>query len=276
MIYVLISGISPIGKEAELKSSVDCIDKNLLDGENNKRDCRVLGQPLSLLPEEIDEFINNTKNESLRAERRLAYTTLFLGLREFFGADDLTVAKNSDGKPYLVYRTQKYQKNEEASTDNCSHQKNKDLPVKTNSDEKLKKCSVNYHVSISHSDGVIAVVISDEGEIGIDIQSVISSDRAERLKNRFFEGMSAKSEAINAEYYYCSISDSRVEFEKANVTKITEPSFTAKWVSGESILKLSGRGFGDLNSLDSLSRCSRTEIVTLFNGRYFIATSVLR
>ena len=86
--------------------------------------------------------------------------------------------------------------------------------------------------------------------------------------------MSAKSEAINAEYYYCSISDSRVEFEKASVNEITEPSFTAKWVRGESILKLFGHGFADIGSVAELSKQSRTEIKSILNGRYFIATSI--
>ena len=107
---------------------ISTVNKNKI---KENRDCRILRQPLSLLPKELDEFVSNTKNDELRAERYLAYTTLLCGLDIFFGIDNATVKKNSDGKPYLVFDNKKYQKNEDASTLNDGNQKNEEYVIKT-------------------------------------------------------------------------------------------------------------------------------------------------
>ena len=139
-------------------------------GENRieaKRDCRVIRQPLSLLQAEIKAYIENTKNESVRAERELAYTTLLCSLKAFFDIEHPVIDRAADGKPYLV--------------------------------------GSSIHFNISHSDGVIAVCLSDEGEVGVDIQSEIDPQRAKRLEDRFFADLDVKSENLSGEYYLCHI-----------------------------------------------------------------------
>ncbi len=253
MIYTVISGIEKIQ-----------IEQN--------RYCRIVGQPLSLLPEEVNEFICNTKNESLRAERRLAYTTLLCSLKVFFGIDNLTIAKNSYGKPYLIYKTEKYQKNEDCQLDEVTHQKNKDLIKENYLNECKSQEKSQIYISISHSDGAVAVSLSDEGEIGVDIQSAIFSDRAERLKERFFDGLTVEGENIKVNYYFCSMTEN-----KAVLSEIyPEPfknDFTAKWAYAESIMKLYGRGFGDIKEISSLAHNSMTDIRCLPDG-FVVATSI--
>ena len=73
-------------------------------GENRideiERDCRIIRQPL-ILQGEIAEYVNDVKNEDLRAERRLAYSTLLFALKTFFDIDSPKIVRNEHGKPYI-------------------------------------------------------------------------------------------------------------------------------------------------------------------------------
>lgn len=206
-------------------------------GENRieeiKRDCRIARQPLSLLQGEIAEYVNGAKNEDSRAERRLAYSTLLLALNKFFGIDDPKIVRNEHGKPYI------------------------------------EECGVYF--SISHSDGAAAVVISDEGECGIDLQHEISPERAERLQRRFFTDLTVKSENIGGKYYFCRPAD-----DEAELCEITLPSaddsFTAKWTLAESLMKMHGRGFADASAVGELVSKAKSEIKAI--GDYTLALSV--
>ena len=86
MIYLLISNGRCCNKTEQIE----------------KKDCRLVRQPLSLLPDKTKEYVESTKNEKLRFERRLAYTSLFCGLKEFFGVENAEIEKTKTGKPYLV------------------------------------------------------------------------------------------------------------------------------------------------------------------------------
>ena len=250
---------------------ISTTEKNKIE-EN--RDCRVLRQPLSLLPKEFNEFINNTKNDNLRAERYLAYTTLLSGLKVFFGIDGASVAKDSEGKPYLIYDEKKYQKNEDLSVRCKSHQKNidydeKSSEEKTHTDDKAKIC-----ISISHSDGMVAVSISNEGEIGVDVQSKISPEKANRLSDRFFGDVEVLDEDLKVKYYYCDIVDNMAVFTKISLEDADRQDYTTKWAYSESVIKLYGRGFGDLSIMRTLAKKSKSENKTFKNQAWVISTSV--
>lgn len=210
-------------------------------GENRietKRDCRIVRQPLNLLPIEIKNYIENTKNESLRAERELSYTTLFASLKAFFGIDDLKILRSPDGKPYLE--------------------------------------KTNIHFNLSHSDGAVAVCISDEGDVGIDLQSEIKPERAKRLENRFFPDFKPMSENINVNYYFFRIEDGEAVFEELSPA-LPDGCFTSKWTAAESLMKLHGRGFADSSALPKLSEKSKTEMKSITLGKvFYLATSVTK
>jgi phosphopantetheinyl transferase len=218
---------------------ISSLKENRID--KDKRDCRIIRQPLSLLYEELENYIEHGKNEMHKAERRQAYTTLLCALKTFYSIDFPRIERNEYGKPYLA--------------------------------------DSDIRISLSHSNGVVAVCLSDEGEVGVDLQSEIEPERAERLKERFFTSLEVKNENISTEYYYCDLSG-----EDAEIYSITLPDFqpcatdfSARWVSAESIMKLIGHGFADADKTGTLAEICRTEIKTVDLGeKYYLAVSVAR
>lgn len=285
MIYVLISG----GKAHEKTE------------ENEKRDCRIVRQPLSLLSKESKEYIEKAKNVNVRFERKLAYTSLFLGLKVFFDVENAEVRKTEDGKPYLIIegidninqkntnsaQKNKYQKNEEFEYLFKKNDEDKklnhasdfegsdysDLPCSAKCSEIIK----NIFVSISHSNGVSAVCLSDEGEIGIDIQAEIDNSKAEKLNGRFFHTLKPIHTDLNVKYFICEISDEEAYLEPVDLACTDLNSETVKWAMCESLIKLSGGGFGDLKMIENISQHSVSELkVFTDKGNFYIAVSKLR
>ncbi len=85
---------------------------------------------------------------------------------------------------------------------------------------------VAWQFSISHSHGHVAVAISDEGAVGIDIErSDISSERAQRLAERYF-----------------------TEDDQA-IIKVDPNRFSRIWQSKEATAKLFGMPLGELISM---------------------------
>ena len=268
----------------------------------SERDCRILRQPLSLLPEGVRAYIKDTGNSSVRSERCLAYTTLLSSLAAFFGVTASDIRRTPDGKPYLVYQTaennkskaeapeeelshtvalrcsdplKKYQKNEDDTTEQLTGQKNQDFSSTTKPQGENSKSSTQIYISISHSDGVIAVSLSDEGEVGVDIQSEIPSDKANRLDKRFFTSVQPSTSELGIEYYLCKISENDAKFEKISLTEPNITDFISKWTFCEAIMKLYGRGFGDLSRLPDLVGISSTELRMYSSTTDFtIATSI--
>lgn len=218
---------------------ISTLKENRID--KDKRDCRIIRQPLSLLSEDIKKYIQSGKSEMHKAERKLAYTTLLCALKVFYSIDFSRIERNEYGKPYLA--------------------------------------DSNIRISLSHSNGAVAVCISDEDEVGVDLQTQIEHERAERLKERFFTSLQVKNESISTEYYYCDLSG-----EDAEIYSITLPDFqpaatdfSARWVSAESIMKLIGRGFTDAEGVSGLAKGTKTEIKVLdFEVKYYLAISVSR
>ena len=212
--------------------------------DTEKRDCRVMRQPLSLLHQNVIDLIENTKNEALKHERRIAYTSLFSALDKFFDVKDFTVVKNDFGKPILV-----------------------------SADGSLINDKI--HISLSHSDGVAAVCISDEGEVGIDIQGVIDKEKEERLKGRFFTDLKLKNDDIEIKYYLCCLNENEAIFTENKAIKTECEGFTARWSYAESLMKLSGRGFGDINELENIAENTKSKIISLtIDKKYIVSISV--
>jgi hypothetical protein len=204
--------------------------------ENKNRDCRIIRQPLSLLQGELSEYVESAKNETVRAERCLAYTTLLCALKSFYNLENVRIVRNEYGKPYIA------------------------------------DCGLYFN--ISHSDGSIAVCISDEGEVGVDIQSEIDPDRAKRLGDRFFTDLSVKSEDIDIKYYFLDITSDKAKFSEITLSTATE-CFTAKWAYAESLMKLYGRGFGDVGNISELSNNARSTVKNvILNRNYFLSVSI--
>ena len=196
-------------------------------------------QPPVLLSPELMDYISSAKNENHRAERLYAYSMLTLGLDRFFGVKDFKIVRSKDGKPSLV------------------------LPDQDKS----------IYISLSHSDGVAIAVLSDEGDIGADIQSKIDPATEERLSKRFFSDTEITPARLEVRYFLVN--------ESLDIKEITlkdvdwKLSFTDRWTACESIIKCDGRGFEIASSLPCLIENYLTEIklFPIVKTEYSIAIS---
>lgn len=183
-----------------------------------EKDCRTSRQPSIYIPSEVENYILETKNEKTRAERRIAYTVLSLSLEKFFGISSWNIQKNAYGKPFLI----------------------------TNGE------NTDIFISLSHSDGVAAVALSDEGEIGVDLQCEISPERKERMSARFLTETEIKETDLNVKYF---LIDPSLEFTEIFLGEIEEKDdFLHKWSASEAIMKCHGSGFEALPKLEEIKK----------------------
>ena len=183
----------------------------------NEMDCRILRQPCLYLPAEVERYILDTKNNKTREERLTAYTLLSASLEKFCGINDWNIEKNAYGKPILV----------------------------------TKGKENNLYINISHSEGVVAVVLSDEGEVGVDLQSEIPPGTEDRLKKRFFAFDIRTADNFTPAYFFF---DRECNFTELAINPIEKISFTDKWSLSEAVMKCDGRGFSSLPELEKLQR----------------------
>ena len=222
MIYVVISG--------------GTIRKNELI---NKRDCRVLRQPQSLLPDEVKKYIENTANEKTKDERNLAYISLFSALKVFYSLDRCTLERSKNGKPYI-------------STSLPS-------PI---------------FFSLSHSDGMTAVALTDENNIGVDIQGAVDEEKAKRLENRFLSQVTAENSNFEINYYYLTFNDDLVTLETIEPKKDNNSDFLSKWVFAEANIKCLGLTFSDISKINEISKFTKTQTISFENFK--IATTIAK
>lgn len=187
-----------------------------------KKDCRVLRQSILPLPEDIKEYINKAKNPCVRAEREAAYTSLLCSLKVFFSVEDPIIVREKSGRPIIT-----------------SH---------------------DIYFSISHCDGLVAISISNEGEIGLDIQSMIEERKEKAIEERYLKGFVPSNKRIDTIFYLCNQKDDFIEFTEITLPYQNNLKITDKWVALESILKLSSKGFGNLSNISALSQESTTDI----------------
>ncbi len=206
------------------------------DLQNLKGDCRIARHPHYILPDRIKEYIEKTKNEKKRAERSLAYTTLLYSLESFFSVKDPVIERNQNGKPDLS--------------------------------------SCDIHISISHCDGVAAVAMSDEGDIGVDIQSGIDEDKAKRLGERFLSAISVKQDEVNIKYFSIDFTDKGACFNKIMLENDDSIDFLSKWVYTESMIKAFGLSFSDISKINEISHSTDTKTVKYKNFK--IATTIAK
>ena len=270
MIYLLISNRRCCNKTEQIE----------------KKDCRLVRQPLSLLPDKTKEYVESTKNEKLRFERRLAYTSLFCGLKEFFGVENADIERTKDGKLYLVLDCGcDIKQNVKKSTSKKQYQKNEDFdcsPADRTTEETIDQaidysvdslpCSPNFadeekkiYISVSHSDGVAAVCLSDEGEVGIDIQAEQNSSRTEKLNERFFPAIKPENADIKIKCFICSIDENEAMMEEIELCNADLGEKNVKWAYCESIMKLSGGGFRDVKNVSQIADRAKTTLKKYVN-----------
>ena len=161
-------------------------------------------------------------------------STLLFSLKEFFANTDPKLERNKNGKPYI-----------------------KDS---------------NIYISLSHSDDICAVALSDEGEIGVDIQCYVDEAKAERLTKRFLSEIKPRQDEMNIKCLYMTLTEKTALFGEICLNKDNETDFLTKWVYLESVIKAYGLSFSDISKITELKENTKT---TIFNSKNFkIAVSM--
>ena len=199
-----------------------------------KEDCRIERQSIPDFSEEIREYIDKAKNSLVREERYSAYSTLLYSLKCLYGIENPRIMREKDGKPRLV-----------------SH---------------------DVFFNISHSDGLVAVSLSDKCDIGVDLQSEISPEREERLSARFLSGFSFLPHPLEISYLYLE----NGRFFTLDLPMAKGDKFTERWTTFESVLKLTGDGFGAASDIEKIGQNVKTDtrVIRLDNILFSLSNSI--
>ena len=217
-----------------------CVIFDTKERENSiikKNDCRALRQSVPYLPQNILEYVASAKNDLSRAEREAAYTSLFVALKAFFDIENPTLSHENSKKPTIT-----------------SH---------------------NIFFNISHSDGIAVVSLSDNCDLGVDIQTDPDDLMKKRLEKRFLSDLDPKSEELEIDFYLLEKSEGDLLLSGI-LCEQNNSEFSDKWTAMESVMKLYGDGFSALPRLNELSTKSTTNIVNIriADKRYSISNSI--
>lgn len=162
----------------------------------------------------LPSFITETKNTKLRGERIFSYLLLSYAYYENFKAPMPFVVKDGNGKPYF------------------------------NNGE--------IYFNISHTDNLAAVIISDEGEVGIDVQK-ISQKVSERLMEKTLkESVRVEKSKSLTEPVFLRAAGGKIALDTLTFKKGTaEPSFFRKWTEREALAKADGRGLSYISRVNA-------------------------
>ena len=139
-------------------------------------------------------------------------------------------------------------------------------------DGKPRLISHDIFFNISHSDGLVTVSLSDKCDVGVDLQSEISPEREERLGNRFLSGFSPLPCPLEIEYLYLE----NGRFFTLDLPVPKGDKFTERWTTFESVLKLSGDGFGAASDIEKIGQNVKTDtrVIRLDNILFSLSNSI--
>ena len=159
----------------------------------------------------LPSFVAETKNDMRRRESFFSYLLLSYAYYENFKATLPPVVKDENGKPYF------------------------------NNGE--------IYFNISHSDNLAAVIISDEGEVGIDVQRVsprVSEGLMEKVEKSPL--IMEKSETLTEPNFLRAEGD-RLLPDEPDFSCGNETSFFRKWTEREALAKADGGGLSLLSKI---------------------------
>ena len=184
------------------------------------------------------EFIGGTANAALCRSRHMAYSLLFMSLERLFVGEKFEIKKEPSGKPFCVRA----------------------------SGERL-------NISISHTDGLCAVAISDTLSVGVDVEAEIIGERAIRVEKRFLSGLTLPRAVRDVDFIPAPLCYGSVDLLS---TPDSPTTVTDRWVMCEAYLKCDGGGFGSFSRLDSIGRDATYSFwhLKLGNEKYSLALAV--
>jgi phosphopantetheinyl transferase len=168
---------------------------------------------ISLLCEKEKETFEKIKNEEHRLEYLYSHALLKLMRQEILGFSDGEIFYTDNGKPYFDNQKEDF--------------------------------------SISHTQGAVAVLISDKKNIklGVDIQNnEEQKEKYARIEKRFSSHLSSinmKNTEKNVIIQYYNLQNQTFEKNSLKLRKPKMPTFIYKWTRLEAFLKMRGTGFFD-------------------------------
>ena len=157
------------------------------------------------------------------------------------------------------------------------------IKIDLNGKPHFEPCKV--HFSVSHTYGAVAVAVSEEGEIGVDIEKIKDEKSAvmKLLMYRFtgdmYGEMCEKYALFDRESFFeYSIEDITENARKAEKSTVPDEinecdRYYIAWCALESILKCSGLGFAGINQLGDLTEKTEVKgtVAELNDGKYAIS-----
>ena len=139
------------------------------------------------------------------------------------------------------------------------------------------------HFSISHGKGLCAVLLTDEGECGVDIEPEIEETRAKKIDTRFLSDrlpvrplkrdIELRQELTGGENAQEPKPSGKVEIQELEVGGAEGLTTTAKWTVLEAVLKMSGEGFAAFSKRLEIAERARTKTLLFTNeNRAFYVT----
>lgn len=132
----------------------------------------------------------------------------------------------------------------------------------------------NCHFSISHGKGLCAVLLTDEGECGVDIEPEIEENRAKKIDTRFLcdrlpvrplkRDIELRQELTGGVNAQEPKPLGEVEIKELEVGGAEGLTTTAKWTVLEAVLKMSGEGFAAFSKRLEIAAVAETK--TMFEG----------
>ena len=179
------------------------------------------------------------KNENAYLGRLIAYETMAIFVKRMTGSNISEIRRDSLGKPYLP---------------------NEPLCF-----------------SISHTEGLVLVAVSDDKHIcsvGADAQIRIDNDRAIRMRERYFPTLSLNKNMRDEKIKFYSLeADCLSEIQST----WTGSDLTSLWTYAEALMKCDGRGFGSIGDIDTLScECKWDGRCVMLDGEEFYLTVAYR
>ena len=139
------------------------------------------------------------------------------------------------------------------------------------------------HFSISHGKGLCAVLLTDEGECGVDIEPEIEENRAKKIDTRFLcdrlpvrplkRDIELRQELTGGANAQEPKPSGKVEIQEIEVGGAEGLTTTAKWTVLEAVLKMSGEGFAAFSKRLEIAEGARTKTLLFANeNRAFYVT----
>ncbi len=131
---------------------------------------------------------------------------------------------------------------------------------------------VRYYFNISHGKGYAAVLLTDEGECGVDIEPEIPPEGARKIKERFLK------DDLSTSKYSGKIFPTLIGFDPdVTVLENTDSKIatvTEKWTTLEAVLKADGRGFTAFKERREIADRVRSTSFKITDGKRVIYLTV--